>query len=127
MRSQVEAELLPPIEASLVFKIKRSHYICKIWENANNPIPDLPSPENSGWKKVDNVYEAVMTDQHPVAEAVVEHSICRCNTGCKSMRCKCRKNNLTCTEMCFCEECGNRDEDDDDFTSDDEDTDNEKE
>ena len=39
------------------------------------------------------------------------------------MRCKCRKINLTCTEMCFCEECGNRD---DDFTND-EDTENEKE
>ena len=124
MKSQVEAKLLTPTEASLAFKIKRSHYICKIWKNANNPIPDLPSPENSGWKKV-------MTDKPPVLEAVleavVELSICRCKTGCKSMRCKCRKNNLTCTEMCFCEECGNRDEDDDDFTSDDEDTDNEKE
>jgi len=40
-------------------------------------------------------------------------SLCKCKTGCNTMRCKCKKNSLVCTEMCFCVACENVDADED--------------
>ena len=52
----------------------------------------------------------VLTDMPPVSEQVIEVSSCKCKTGCNMMRCKCKKNNMVCTEMYLCVECQNDDE-----------------
>ena len=51
-----------------------------------------------------------MTELSPAPESIVELSMCGCNTGCSSLRCKCKKNNLVCTEMCICMDCENDEE-----------------
>ena len=43
-----------------------------------------------------------MTDQLAAPTYIVELCICKCKTGCESLRCSCKKNNLVCTEMCMC-------------------------
>ena len=49
-----------------------------------------------------------MTDQKPAPVSVVELSFCRCKHGCDTKRCTCKKNNLICSEMCFCQDCENQ-------------------
>ena len=122
-KQQVESEKLPPTPSALDFKIQRSDYISKIWTSADQPRPILPSPEDFCWKLQDEMYEAIMTDQ-PVPNAMVELSFCRCKTGCKTNRCKCRKNEMSCTEMCYCEDCENDDDNENCSWSDEEDEDN---
>ena len=46
-----------------------------------------------------------MTKNLPVSDNVLELSLCRCKTGCTQRRCKFKKNNLLCTEMCLCVSC----------------------
>ena len=48
-----------------------------------------------------------MTKNLPVSDTVVELSFRRCKTGCTHRRSKCKKNNLSCTEMCLCVNCSN--------------------
>ena len=66
--------------------------------------------EEYGWIWNDDcqVYDAVMTKLPPAPETIIELNVCSCKTGCKTNRCKCKKNgNLNCTEMCKCENCEN--------------------
>ena len=62
----------------------------------------VPDPQMFGWTLNGGAYEATMTNQPPVPEAVAELSFCKCKTECSSMRCKCQKSRFTCTEMCDC-------------------------
>ena len=56
-RKQAESERLPPTQAALREAIKRAHYQAMIWTNDKVPNPDLPSPENYGWKKDKGYYK----------------------------------------------------------------------
>ena len=56
-RKQAESERLPPTQAALREAIKRAHYQAMIWANDKVPNPDLPSPENYGWKKDKGYYK----------------------------------------------------------------------
>ncbi|CAB3999752.1 Hypothetical predicted protein [Paramuricea clavata] len=56
----------------------------------------------------------------PAMDNILESSSCKYKTGCKTKRCGCKKEDLECTELCFCSDCQNQkysnaNEDDDDF------------
>lgn len=56
----------------------------------------------------DNIYQAVLTDLALVSDVLAELSFCSSQTNCKSVGCKCNKDNLTCTVTCSfsnCEKC----------------------
>ena len=120
---QLESEKLPPTMAALKFKILRSQYTTSIWKLSHIPRPLLPSPINFGWQlnKPENTYEPVMMEQLPAPDSIIELSMCKCNSGCSSLRCKCKKNGMLCMEMCLCINCQNdydentNDEDDEDY------------
>ena len=44
----------------------------------------------------------------PTMDNILESASCNCKTGCTNRRCKCKKEDLTCTELCGCTECGNQ-------------------
>ena len=52
-----------------------------------------------------------MTTNPPAPESIIELTACGCKTGCKSDRCRCRKNKFVCTEMCRCKDCENTEND----------------
>ena len=56
-RKQAESKRLPPTQAALREAIKRAHYQAMIWANDKVLNPDLPSPENYGWKKDKGYYK----------------------------------------------------------------------
>ncbi|CAH3043013.1 unnamed protein product [Porites lobata] len=136
-RKQAESERLPPTQAALREAIKRAHYQAMIWANDKVANPDLPSPENYGWKKDKDKWIPVMTRLQPAPDAVLYLVKCGCGKDkCRNNRCSCRRASLTCTGLCSCsndetgEECDNVDmiENDscDDETSDEQDDDSEE-
>ena len=50
-----------------------------------------------------------MTTLPPAPESIISLPLCRCKTKGESLRCACRKNGLSFSEMCFCENCENED------------------
>ena len=68
-----------------------------------------------------------MTKLPPAPEAIIHLVKCGCTKQCASNRCQCRKNGLSCTDLCSCsdeenEPCQNifteiMDDDDDDDVS----------
>ena len=99
---------LPPTSSALKYKILRSHLICSIWKSADKKHPVELDVLSYGWERnEDGLLVATMTDKPPAPEAIIEIRFCKCGTGCNNMRCKCKKNQLICTELCFCKDCEN--------------------
>ena len=48
-------------------------------------------------RKLERCFDAILTDEPPAPEAVIEMSLCKCKTGCSTMWCKCKKN---CVQKC---------------------------
>ena len=71
----------------------------------------------------DDEYIPTMTDQLPESDAVIKTSLCKCQKGCNTMRCKCRRNELGCTEMCLCTNCENNNDESEEIWNDDEEED----
>jgi hypothetical protein len=110
-KKQAQSEGLPPTQAAFRPAILRAHYLMMIWSKATVPNPVLPPPENYGWKLDGQALMPVMTTIAPAPHAIIELVKCGCKTSrCATQQCKCRSNNLKCTDLCACcdiEECEN--------------------
>lgn len=119
-------ERLPPID--------RANLQAMVWYQDLIQYPLLPSPEEHGWKKVEDKFEPIMCTKPCAPSFLLEISRC----GCKKRRCNqsciCVINQLRCTEMCdcsgdpdLCDNLGSLTDDEDDeetfFQSDDDDND----
>ena len=81
--------------------------------------------QNGYHKESDSKLKPSMTDAL-LSKAIIEMVSCQCKRDCSSARCSCRKNNLSCTDLCQCGSACQKDEDtqnkyetDDDDDSDD--------
>lgn len=111
---QHESSNLPPTSAALKMKILRSHLVAKIWSQSHLSQIDVPDPTKHGWNRLeDGSLKPITTTLPPAPEAVIEMSLCRCKKSCDSKRCTCVKSGLVCTEMCFCVNCENQNEEND--------------
>ena len=126
-----QSESLPPTHGALREAILRAHYQTMVWNNDKVPNPNIPSPENYGWKKDNDEWLPVMTTTPPAPEAIIEMVKCGCvKQRCSTNRCQCRKAGLTCTELCACsdddEPCENslQEDDSDEYIDDNDESDN---
>ena len=83
----VEAKCLPPMSAAARYHSLRVFLQRK-------------EPEEWGWKESDGQLLPVTTDLPPAPSKLIELFRCDCKSGCKTMRCTCRKNGLECTSAC---------------------------
>ena len=119
----LQSHQLPPSSAALVNHLKRANFQAYLWKHALDQNINV-IPNGQGWRTKNNCLEIDWTDQPPAPDAVMALVCCGCKGKCKTRRCSCVNNNLSCTEACGCEECENtvREEDisDDDIEDDEE-------
>ena len=108
-KMQTESASLPTTRETLRQKVLRSHHTTVVWKKSHIPHQDLPDPEDYGWKwsSSPSWYEAVTILLPPAPESIIHLTMCGCNAGCKTQRCKCKKNGLKCPEMCKCTDSEN--------------------
>ena len=95
---------IPPTYDALEQHVKRAAFQGGfIWINTLEKQPELPSPCDWGWRKDDSgLYEPHWTNLPDASKACKELISCKCKKGCKK-GCKCKKADLQCTQLCFCE------------------------
>jgi len=73
-----------------------------VWYNDIVPNPDIPFPKDYGWKEEIDKFVPVITTSSPAPDAILQLVKCGCSekTRCNSQRCKCKSNQLYCTELC---------------------------
>ena len=119
-KCQHEAEKLPPTFSTLKYKIFRTHFVTMVLRRSHVSIQNLPPAINYGWEDDnDSTLVPIMTNNLPAPLALIELSVCSCQSNCTTKRCKCKKNKFLCTDMCKCRDCHN----DDANTGDDDDED----
>ena len=101
-KRKAEGAKLPPTQETLKQAIYRAHYQALIWQNDIVPNPDIPPPQNYGWRK-DDRYVPISSVLPAAPDAVVQLVRCSCRKSKCPSPCSCRRNNLSCTNLCQCE------------------------
>ena len=98
---QAEAESLPPTRGSLELHIMRANFVTMVWKKANESIVSFPSACDFGWETgVSGRLIPIRCKMPPAPEAIT--NLIKCGyRGC-TRNCSCRKNKLSCTEICNC-------------------------
>ena len=95
-------ESLPPTSDALQFHIQRAHYQVAVWRQAYLAYPDTPNTKAMGWKVEETKVKPLLMSLSPVAKSCREIITCNCKSGCKTLRCRCKKSHLNCTRGCTC-------------------------
>lgn len=93
---------LPPTSDAFSFHIRRVHFQAMVWQQANAAVQQLPKPEEMGWEMNENVLVPKLMSLEPIPQACLDMIHCKCRTGCRDLRCKCRRAKLPCTGLCTC-------------------------
>ena len=102
-------DCLPPNKDALLLHITRANYVAYIWRQCMNPTIDAPDFCNHGWQVNESGdLKVKWLSCLPAMDNILESASCNCKTGCTNRRCKCKKEDLTCTELCGCTECENQ-------------------
>ena len=101
---------LPPTIGALKEAVKRGWYASKVLGQSHVLIQDLPDICESGWTLNNDVFEPTTTLDPIAPNSVTELVSCKCKKGCKTSKCSCKSNGLSCTDLCGCfEYCENSD------------------
>ena len=69
---------MPPTSGTRYQKILRTHYTSLQWKSAHVLSPELPDPEDYGWKwdNQHQMYDAIMAIVPPTPESIIEMTVC---------------------------------------------------
>ena len=98
-QKQATSESLLPTDDVLKFHDMRVNYQLSIWNRALVAKPTIPNGILE-----DDIFVPTLIEREPAPNTLVELTTCGCQKGC-SRNCKCQKEDLPCTEACFCT-CG---------------------
>ena len=94
---------LPPTEDSLRQHVKRAIFQAGfVWHQALQKNMLLPDPTCWGWQRGKDGYEPSWMKMQDASKICKEVLHCCCKKGCMT-RCKCKKADLQCTSLCFCD------------------------
>jgi len=104
-KKQAEGQVLPPTKAALQQHILRARHQALLWYQDDVPNPQIPKPEEFGWKHEERVFMPVPTLLPPAPVSILQLVKCGCGSSkCSATSmCSCRRNNLNCTELCTCD------------------------
>ena len=75
--------------------------LCNIWCNVNKKWSEQIKIEKLRWKLSEKGIEPIWTTLVEASQACKELIKCNCSTN-HTKRCRCKKQNLKCTELCGC-------------------------
>ena len=103
----LQSDYLLPTKDAFCQHLRRANYQAAVWCRALEARPSVPSPSSHGWQLVDNALAVHWMQQKPAPDELLLLSRCRCQTGCASARCSCRRFGLQCTDAWKCNDCEN--------------------
>ena len=107
-RIKFENQMIPSDDA-LHYHWLRTCWVSNTWSQADKNHMVLPPLTDYGWN-THNGSLAIVWDSHSNISEIRERvnillKGCKCNTGCQTSRCSCRKNKRQCAEGCECTNC----------------------
>ena len=98
-----DIQRLVPKEDSFCLHMQRAMLSALVMKNATNQQPQLPEPDQMGWKwNEDHLLEAITSTQPQYPDNAASISSCGCTTSKCKGRCKCKAAGIPCTKFCKC-------------------------
>ena len=98
-----ESNKLPPTTGALEEHIERVRVQSRVWCQATVMWQQLFDPLKHGYHQDDKGHILPITTKVlPAPQAIVELVRSHCKANCSTQRCSCRRNDLTCTDLCLC-------------------------
>lgn len=94
IKSSFKLEKLPPTEDAAKQHCYRAYFQLQTWLGNTLDATDW------GWKKHQLGVMPKVCEQDLVPEVLLKTIFCKCETGCISKKCSCRKHGLKCTNLC---------------------------
>lgn len=102
-KKQRPLQSLPPTRESLVQHVRRAVLQgVFIWGQSLTSSPNIPDPEQWGWKLNEGVYQPLWNTSPEALVACKELLSCKCRVTC-SQKCSCTRAELKCTILCLCD------------------------
>ena len=115
---QFGQDAMPCTENVLLQHLKRTTYQSCIWKKALQQIIAAPSINGYGWSIIDNKLEIIWMTVPPAPDVLLENVNCKCQSGCITRRCSCRRTDFKCSSLCGCSQCLNSKQSDSDTEED---------
>ena len=111
-RISQESESIPSFTA-LQLHWRRSCWVLHMWQQALSHRMELAPLEGNGWEKATDGKLAIDWETEDNIKKVKERVLllmsgCGCKSGCKNMRCGCKKKKICCGPGCRCTDCSNQ-------------------
>src|SRR3978361_1380328 len=94
-RATFQFQNIPPTEGAAKQHIYRSYLQLQKWMGNDCDATQW------GWKVVDGMLLPHYTDEALIPSDILKKNSCRCETGCKSKVCSCKKHGLKCSNLCL--------------------------
>ena len=91
----------PPLLACVEVWKQKSSLQSMMWSMCLVKERDIKNPSEWGWKENEIGYKPLWSEYEDASMACRELIKCGCKKSCRS-RCKCRTQELPCTELCGC-------------------------
>ena len=99
---QKNLEHLPATVETLRQNVKRSYYVAYVLKHAFDAHPFYPDPTSIGWVLSEGTLAPIATEDLPAPSKMIELTMCSCSANCLTNRCRYKKYNLVCTDICRC-------------------------
>lgn len=96
---------LPPNHDSLILHIKRANYQACLLKKCNENYIKAPSPTKHGWV-LNEILDIQWNTIPALPDFLIKQVACSCKkTACLTNKCSCKLRNLSCSDMCKCNDC----------------------
>ena len=92
----VSPERLPPTASATKFHCLRTYLQVMVWMDSDEGM----NPVNWGWSVEGDELVPIMMDKSPAPQHLLKVIHCSCKSGCRTLRCNCRKYGFPCTAAC---------------------------
>ena len=93
----VDPSELPPTDSAAYQHTLRAVYQATVWDKLDEFCLD---PCQYGWDLVDSFHSPVANSQSCAPDNLLKLVRCKCESGCQSALCSCRKHGLSCAVAC---------------------------
>ena len=88
---------LPPTEDAAYHHCLRVYFQVIVWDTLDQFCLD---PTEWGWNLTDGIFTPIQTTVDCAPPELLKFVRCKCNTGCASANCSCKRHGLSCVPAC---------------------------
>eukprot|EP00112_Aurelia_sp_Birch-Aquarium-sp1_P000921 Seg1091.1 transcript_id=Seg1091.1/GoldUCD/mRNA.D3Y31 product="hypothetical protein" protein_id=Seg1091.1/GoldUCD/D3Y31 len=102
-----DCEKFPPTSDAFQQHLLRAQLQAVVWYSSDRAMQPVLDPCDFGWKSTNGRFEPIGFVNNVAPTSLVQLTSCKCKKNCATNRCSCKQQNMSCADMCMCEQCEN--------------------